>query len=182
LAVGLEGLKGTKFLGNMEQLRQEIASKEQASRRLSQENLDSVEEAPKKPVKRRKTKKEREMERSLEELSKQSVKNMNVTMAFGRMEVDLNGEVGPLLEYLEQEITKTHPTLFSTFTFGKEFTIFDKPLEKTKYIKKMKRVTDFCLVANPEPEPEPEEIPEEEGKSGEGDEDDGEEDDEDDFE
>ncbi len=113
MAVALEGLKGTKFLGNMEQLRQEMTSKEQASRRLgSQENLDSVEEV-KKPVKqRRKTKKEREAERSMEQLSKQSVKNMNVTAAFGRMEVDLNGEVEPLLAYLEEEITKANDGLF----------------------------------------------------------------------
>ncbi len=110
MAVALEGLKGTKFLGNMEQLRQEMTSKEQALG--SQENLDNVEEV-KKPVKqRRKTKKEREAERSMEQLSKQSVKNMNVTAAFGRMEVDLNGEVEPLLAYLEEEITKANDGLF----------------------------------------------------------------------
>ena len=65
---------------------------------------------------------------------------MNVTTAFGRMDIDLNGEVEPLLVYLEEEITKVHPTLFSTFEFGREFLIFDKPLEKNKYIKKMKKV------------------------------------------
>ena len=157
-----------------------MTSKEQASRRLSQENLDSVEEVKKPAKARRKTRKEKEMEqKSMEELSKQSVKNVNVTEAFGRMEVDLNGEVEPLLAYLEEEITKINPTLFSTFEFGKEFLIFNKPLEKTKYIRKMKRVTDFCLVANPEPEPEPEEEVDEEEKTGEGDEDGEEEDEED---
>ena len=94
------------------------------------------------------------------------------------MEVDLNGEVEPLLAYLEEEITKANPTLFSTFEFGQEFLIYDRPLEKTKWVKKAKRVTDFCLVANPEPEPEPVEVPDEDEK-GDGEEDEGEEDDED---
>ena len=66
LAVALEGLKGTKFLGNMDQLRREHASKEQLSKRIDLEEGEDDGEEKKPKKEKRKTKKERDAKRSLE--------------------------------------------------------------------------------------------------------------------
>ena len=80
-----------------------------------------------------------------------------MTTAFGRLAIDLNREIEPLIMYLEKRIKKGRPDLFPSFVDGYKFKIFGKFFEKMKHIRRLKKVTDFVLVANPPPviEPEP---------------------------
>ena len=72
-----------------------------------------------------------------------------MTTAFGRMDIDLTSSLETLLKYVTGEISKVRKDLFPSFEDGYEFKTFDRVIAKMKHIKKLKKVDDFSLEANP---------------------------------